>query len=177
MRKLKNEELERKTVEDFKESTKNPIIIVLDNVRSMNNIGSIFRTSDAFLVEKLYLCGITAVPPHREIQKTALGATESVDWKYFESITEAIYQLKESGYKIVAVEQTTESIFLDLFAPLKGEKFALIFGNEIDGVSDEAINSCDYSLEIPQFGSKHSFNISVSVGIVLWDLIYKIHKN
>ncbi|MFN0047864.1 MAG: RNA methyltransferase [Cytophagales bacterium] len=177
MRKLKNEELDRKSMQDFKSSLKVPIIIVLDDVRSMNNIGSIFRTSDAFLIEKIYLCGITATPPHREIQKTALGATESVDWQYFENITLAINSLKVNNYEVVAVEQTTNSIYLDSFIAEKEKKYALIFGNEVDGVSEEAIAMCQYSLEIPQFGSKHSFNISVSVGIVLWDIFTKLNKN
>jgi len=171
-RKLKNEELNRISVDDFKAIEKTPIIIILDNIRSLNNIGSVFRTSDAFLIEAVYLCGITAQPPHREIQKTALGATESVHWKYYKSTLEAIYELKNNGYKIAAIEQAENSIMLNEFIPT--EKLAVVFGNEVNGVEQEAINSSDYVIEIPQQGTKHSLNISVSCGIVIWDLYNKL---
>jgi len=175
MRKLKNEELDRKSVADFKESAKSPIVILLDNVRSMNNIGSIFRTADAFLVAKIYLCGITAAPPHRDIQKTALGATETVAWEYIESVQTALSILKAENYEIVTVEQTTEAVQLQTFVPSKGKKYALVFGNEVDGVGDIAVEMCNFSLEIPQLGHKHSLNIAVSVGIVLWDVYSKLN--
>ncbi len=177
MRKLKNEELERKSVADFRRSEKSPIAIVLDNVRSMNNIGSVFRTSDAFLVEKIYLCGITATPPHRDIHKTALGATETVAWQYFESVEMCIEKLKAENYEIVAIEQTTNSQNLHSFTLDKFAKYALIFGNEVDGVSENVMPLCDFSIEIPQLGHKHSLNISVSAGIVLWDFISKLNTS
>lgn len=170
MRKLKNSELNRLSVERFKEAEKLPYIIVLDNIRSLNNIGSIFRTADSFRIEKINLCGITATPPHREIQKTALGATESVDWQYFPDISDSLLALKNSGYTIIAVEQMDTSIHLDKFHPEKGQKLALIFGNEINGISDNAMGLVDMCIEIPQFGTKHSFNVAVSAGIVLWHL-------
>ena len=171
-RKLKNEELDRISVSDFKAAEKTPIIIVLDNIRSLNNIGSVFRTADAFLIEAVYLCGITAQPPHREIQKTALGATESVLWKYFNTTTDAIHELKSNGYKIAAIEQAENSIMLNKFIP--NGKLAVIFGNEVDGVEQLAINLSDYVIEIPQQGTKHSLNISVSCGVVIWDLVVKL---
>jgi tRNA G18 (ribose-2'-O)-methylase SpoU len=174
MKKLKTSELNRLSVEDFQKSEKNPVVVVLDNIRSMNNTGSVFRTCDAFRVEKLFLCGITATPPHREIQKTALDATESVDWEYSEDTTTAIESLKEKGFSVFAVEQTDNSLLLIDISIKEGEKIALVFGNEINGISEEALNICDYGLEIPQYGTKHSLNISVSVGIVLWDIISKI---
>lgn len=174
MRKLKNEELGRLSVEEFKTSEKNPVIIILDNVRSMHNVGSVFRTCDAFAIEKIYLCGITAQPPHREIEKTALGATQSVDWKYFQHTVDAAKQLKEEGYKIYSIEQVENSISLHDFKPYRNEKFALIFGNEVEGVSEEIISLSDAVIEIPQFGTKHSFNIVVSMGIVLWDVFVKM---
>ena len=170
MRKLLNSELDRKTVEQFRKSEKSPFVIVLDNVRSQSNVGSIFRTADAFLTEAIYLCGITAKPPHREIQKTALGATESVAWKYFLKTTDAIHDLKEDGYKIIGVEQAEESVELQDMHVEKGEKYALVFGHEVNGVAQDVINLCDQYIEIPQFGTKHSFNIAISVGIVLWEL-------
>ena len=170
MRKLLNSELDRKTVEQFKKSKKSPFIIVLDNVRSQNNVGSIFRTSDAFLTRAIYLCGITAKPPHREIRKTALGATESVEWKYFSKTIDAIKDLKEKGYRIIGVEQVEESISLNDFKLDQDQKYALVFGHEINGVDQEIINQCDSCIEIPQFGTKHSFNIAIGVGIVLWEL-------
>jgi 23S rRNA (guanosine2251-2'-O)-methyltransferase len=170
MRKLLNKELERKTVDQFRKSEKSPFAVVLDNVRSQSNVGSIFRTADAFLTEAIYLCGITAKPPNREIQKTALGATESVTWKYFPKTTDAILDLKEEGYKIIGIEQTEGSIELQDMHIEKGEKYALVFGHEVDGVDQNVLNICDICVEIPQFGTKHSFNIAVSAGIVLWEL-------
>ncbi|MCX6321812.1 MAG: RNA methyltransferase [Bacteroidia bacterium] len=170
MRKLLNRELERKTVVQFRKSKKSPFAIVLDNVRSQSNVGSIFRTADAFLTKAIYLCGITAKPPHREIQKTALGATESVTWKYFPKTTDAILDLKEEGYKIIGIEQTEGSVELQDMHVEKGEKYALVFGHEVDGVDQNVLNLCDICVEIPQFGTKHSFNIAVSAGIVLWEL-------
>jgi len=170
MRKLLNRELKRKSVEQFRKSEKSPFVIVLDNVRSHSNVGSIFRTADAFLTESIYLCGITAKPPHREIQKTALGATESVAWKYFPKTTDAIHNLKESGYTIIGIEQAEGSVTLDDFKVENDKKYALIFGHEINGVDQEVLNNCDFCIEIPQFGTKHSFNIAISVGIVLWEL-------
>lgn len=173
MRKLLNSELGRKTVQQFRESEKSPFIIVLDNVRSQQNVGSIFRTADAFLAEAIYLCGITGQPPAREIQKTALGATETVAWKYFSKTTEALDELKSQGYSIVAIEQAEGSTELQDFEVKPGTKYALIFGHEVNGVSEEAISLCDECIEIPQFGTKHSFNIAVSAGIVLWELSTK----
>ena len=174
MRKLLNSELNRKSTEEFRKAGKNPFLIVLDNVRSHNNIGSIFRSADAFLVEDVYLCGITATPPHRDIQKTALGATESVSWKYFEKTLTAIAELKKSGYRIIAVEQAEGSVYLNDFIPEPEFKYALVFGHEINGVAQEVIDMCDYVIEIPQYGTKHSFNIAVSTGIVLWELNRKM---
>lgn len=168
MRKLANEELNRLEIDDFKTAKKNPIVIVLDNVRSMNNVGSAFRTGDAFLVEKILLCGITAKPPHREINKTALGATESVEWEHFEHTGEAINQLKKEGYTVLSIEQAEKSVSLDDFTPVKDEKYAFVFGNEVYGVDQEVVDGSDNCLEIPQFGTKHSLNISVSIGVVLW---------
>lgn len=170
MRKIANEELNRLSVEDFKSAAKKPLVIVLDNIRSLNNIGSVFRTADAFLIEKIYLCGITATPPHREIHKTALGATESVAWEYVENTIDCINQLKSEGYKILSVEQTEGSTMLQNFQPnFTHEKYVLVFGNEVEGVADEVIAVSDYCIEIPQYGTKHSLNISVSVGIVVWE--------
>jgi len=173
MRKLLNEELERMDVAGFKQSRKNPFVLVLDNIRSLNNIGSAFRTADAFRIEAIYLCGITACPPHRDIQKTALGATKSVDWVYYEHTMDAVTGLRERGYRIVAVEQADESILLPDFRLKKDEKVALIFGNEVKGVEEKVVINADEVVEIPQFGTKHSLNISVSVGVVLWDLWVK----
>lgn len=174
MRKLKNEELNRISVNEFKSAKKIPVCILLDNVRSMNNIGSAFRTSDAFLIEKLYLGGITATPPHREINKTALGATESVDWEHVENGAELINHLKAEGYKIFAVEQATGSIMLNKFEPTKNDKYCIIFGNEVFGVDDKLVELADGCIEIPQFGTKHSLNISVSLGVVVWDIFSKL---
>lgn len=173
MRKLKVSELKRKSIQEFREAEKSPFVIIMDNVRSLNNIGSIFRTADAFMVAGIYLCGITARPPHRDIHKTALGATESVDWKYFDSTEEAIAELKGQGYSVISVEQVDKSVSLQDFIPEAGKKYALIFGHEVKGVSDEALKMSDISLEIPQFGTKHSFNIAVSAGIVMWELYRK----
>ncbi|TAI46995.1 RNA methyltransferase [Flagellimonas allohymeniacidonis] len=170
MRKLENEELERLNVEEFKQATKTPLILVLDNIRSLNNIGSVFRTADAFLIEKIYLCGITATPPHKDIRKTALGATESVDWAYCKDTLELVKALKKEGVKVIAVEQAENTVMLHDFYPEKGKKMALIFGNEVKGVAQDVVSACDGVLEIPQFGTKHSLNISVSTGVVVWDL-------
>jgi 23S rRNA (guanosine2251-2'-O)-methyltransferase len=174
LRKLKLDELNRASVTEFKAQEKLPVIVVLDNVRSMHNVGSLFRTCDGFAVEKVYLCGITSQPPHREIEKTALGATQSVSWAYYADPLQAIVQLRIDGYKIIAVEQAEKSIMLNEFEANKNEKYALIFGNEVNGVSDEVMNVIDACIEIPQFGTKHSFNIVVSAGIVLWDFFSKI---
>jgi len=174
MRKLKNEELGRLKVEEFKETQKNPIVIVLDNVRSMHNVGSAFRTADAFLVREVYLCGITARPPHRDIHKTALGSTESVDWQYFKDTVDAIDFLKKKEYKILSVEQADKSIDLHEYQAIPNEKYALVFGNEVYGVDENVIRLSDTVVEIPQFGTKHSLNISVSVGIVVWDILTKM---
>jgi 23S rRNA (guanosine2251-2'-O)-methyltransferase len=170
MKKLRNEELNRKTLDEFRQAGKNPVIVVLDNVRSLNNIGSIFRTCDAFLIEGICLCGITATPPHREISKTALGATESVDWKYYEHTATAVEELQKQGYRIYAVEQTVHSCALHDFKIISGEKYVLIFGHEINGVDQEVVDLCDGVIEIPQHGTKHSLNIAVSAGIVLWEV-------
>jgi 23S rRNA (guanosine2251-2'-O)-methyltransferase len=170
MRKLINRELHRKTLEQFRKTKKAPFIIVLDNVRSQSNVGSIFRTADAFLTEAIYLCGITSSPPHREIQKTALGATESVFWEYFPETSTAVNELKAKGYKIVAVEQAEGSIALQDLQIENNQKYALVFGHEVNGVDQEILNNCDLCVEIPQFGTKHSFNIAISVGIVLWEV-------
>jgi 23S rRNA (guanosine2251-2'-O)-methyltransferase len=177
MQKLKLEELGRISVDQFKESEKIPVCILLDNVRSLHNVGSAFRTADAFRVEKIFLTGITGTPPHREIQKTALGATESVAWEYVQSTSEIIKNLKSQNYKIVIVEQTTDSIPLQTFFGEKDQKYCLVFGNEVDGVSDEAIALGDLALEIPQLGTKHSLNISVCLGIVMWELFKKLDNS
>ena len=168
-KKLKLEELNRMSIEDFKKSTKDSIIVLLDNVRSLNNIGSVFRTCDAMGVKKVYLCGITATPPHREIRKTAIGASESIDWEYAENALEIIKKYKKLKYSLIAVEQTSKSISLENYSH-NMEETLLIFGNEIDGVSQNLIDQCDISLEIPQYGTKHSMNISVTTGMVLWTL-------
>lgn len=170
MRKLLNSELERKSVEQFRKTKKAPFIVVLDNVRSQSNVGSIFRTADAFLTEAIYLCGITSCPPHREIQKTALGATESVAWMYFSKTMDAIAELRENGFKIIAVEQAEDSVELQNLKIDAKYKYALVFGHEVNGVDQEVINCCDMCVEIPQFGTKHSFNIAISAGIVLWEV-------
>ncbi|PXX96208.1 RNA methyltransferase [Marinifilum breve] len=175
MRKLKNSELDRKSIDEFKASDKTPIIIVLDNVRSLNNIGSVFRTSDALLIEAVYLCGITATPPHRELHKTALGAEDSVQWEYFKNTEDAVAKLKENGFDVYSVEQAENSLSLENFETNASKKYALIFGNEVKGVQQKIVDASDGCIEIPQFGTKHSFNISVSCGIVLWDLFSKMN--
>ena len=174
MRKLANAELDRLNKEEFKEAPKTPLIVILDDIRSLHNIGSVFRTSDAFLIEKIYLCGITAVPPNKEIHKTALGATDTVAWEYAKDVLEVISKLKEDKVKIFSIEQTENAIMLNDFEIQPKEKYALIFGNEVKGVAQDAINMSDGVIEIPQLGSKHSLNISVSAGIVIWDLFQKM---
>ncbi len=174
MKKLSMDELNRISSEEFKKKEKFPLILILDNIRSMMNTGSVFRTSDAFRLEGIYLCGITATPPHREINKTALGATESVEWKYFEKTTDAIKLLKNKGYVIVALEQTSESKDLMHFKPDKNKKYAIIFGNEVKGVENEALSLCDFCIEIPQFGTKHSLNVAVTAGIVVYSFFMKL---
>jgi len=175
MRKLRNDELDRKSVGDFRKAEKFPVVLVLDNIRSFHNVGSVFRTADAFLVEGVYLCGITGQPPHRDINKTALGATESVDWEYFPETFEALDRLKRDNYEILAIEQTENSIALNDFSPDINKKYALVFGHEVNGVNQKIIDACAGSLEIPQAGTKHSLNISVSVGVVIWDMYSKMH--
>ena len=175
MRKLENSELDRKSIEDFKKSDKTPLILVLDDIRSLHNIGSVFRTSDAFLVEKIILCGITATPPNKEIHKTALGATETVAWEHHENVLEVIENLKKENVMTLAIEQVESSIFLQDFKVTKNQKYALVFGNEVYGVSQEAVAICDGCIEIPQLGTKHSLNIAVSAGIVVWDLFQKLN--
>lgn len=173
MRKLKNEELIRKTVSDFKQAEKTPLILILDNIRSLNNIGSVFRTADAFLIEKIYLCGITATPPHKDIHKTALGATENVAWEYVENTLNVVQKLQNEKVSVWAIEQTEKAILLDAFQPKKNIKHAFILGNEVRGVAQEVVNACGQALEIPQFGTKHSLNISVATGVVVWDYFTK----
>ncbi len=174
MRKIRNDELDRKSVEEFKRSEKRPIVLVLDSVRSLNNIGSVLRTADAFLCSSVYLCGISAQPPHREIHKTALGAEESVEWKYFSAVEKALEELKSDDYTIIAIEQVESGISLLDFKPEAQKKYAFVFGHEVNGVSDEALSLCDLAIEIPQQGSKHSLNISVCVGVVVWDCVAKM---
>ena len=174
MKKLKLEELGRISVDEFKGAEKLPVCIILDNVRSLHNVGSAFRTADAFRMEKIYLTGITGTPPHREIQKSALGATESVVWEYVENTVQAIETLKSQGYQIIIIEQTTQSKPLNTFTPEEGKKYCLVFGNEVDGVSEEAVALGDVAIEIPQIGTKHSLNISVCLGIVCWEFFWKL---
>jgi tRNA G18 (ribose-2'-O)-methylase SpoU len=174
MRKLKITELNRLTVRAFKESKKIPLVVVLDHVRSLNNVGSVFRTSDAFRVEAVYLCGITACPPHPEIHKTALGAEDTVDWVYYKDTLEAVDKLKKKGYTLCVAEQTEGSIMLDKFVVEKGGKYAVIFGNEVKGVRQEVVDNCHLCVEIPQYGTKHSLNVSVSAGIVIWDFFKQL---
>ncbi|WP_271767403.1 RNA methyltransferase [Aquimarina algiphila] len=173
-RKLKNSELDRKTIAEFKASIKTPLLIILDNIRSLNNIGSVFRTADAFLIEKIYLCGITATPPHKDIQKTALGATETVDWEHHEDTLKLVEDLKLENIKILSIEQAENAILLNDFIPQPNQKYAVIFGNEVKGVQQDVVSESDDVIEIPQYGSKHSLNISVSAGVVIWDIFNKI---
>ena len=174
MRKLKNNELHRLDVESFKKAEKTPLIVVLDNVRSLNNIGSVFRTADAFIIKAVYLCGITAKPPHKDIHKTALGATDSIDWTYYDNTLSAIEHLKQAGIKIVSVEQVDTAIPLQNFEVDKQQTYALVFGNEVKGVQQSVVEASDYCVEIPQFGTKHSLNIAVSAGVVLWEFVRKM---
>lgn len=174
MRKLRNNELGRISVNEFKQAEKTPIIVVLDNIRSLNNIGSVFRTSDAFLIEKIYLCGITAIPPNKEIHKTALGSTESVDWEYREDTLELIQELQQKNIVVASIEQAEESTLLNEFQPNPNEKLAVVFGNEVKGVQQTVVSTSHFCVEIPQLGTKHSLNISVSCGVVLWDLFQKM---
>lgn len=176
MRKLKNNELNRLSVKEFKSSRKTPIIVILDNIRSLNNIGSVFRTSDAFLIEKIYLCGITAIPPNKDIHKTALGATDSVEWEYNKDTSDVIAHLKSKSYKILSIEQAENATMLQDFDLSKDEKYAVIFGNEVKGVQQEIVDLSDYCIEIPQYGTKHSLNISVSAGVVLWEFFRKFNS-
>ncbi len=177
MRKLLNEELPRLSKEEFKTTEKSPIVLVLDNIRSHLNVGSVFRTADAFLVEAIYLCGITGTPPHRDINKTALGATETVSWKHFPSNMEAINELRQNGYQIISIEQAENAVMLNDFKPVQGTKYAIVFGNEVDGVEQEVVSLSDLVIEIPQYGMKHSLNISVSAGIVVWDVVQKLRNS
>mgnify|MGYP001091692447 CR=1 FL=1 len=170
MRKLGMDELNRLSVDEFRESAKMPVVVVLDNIRSMHNVGSVFRTADAFLIQGIYLCGYTPQPPHRDINKTALGATDTVEWKYFQDIQEALKELKEEGYRVFAVEQVENSIPLQEMARQHSGKTVVVFGNEVSGVGEGALKLCDGSVEIPQWGMKHSLNISIAAGIVLWEL-------
>jgi len=167
-------DLNRVGIAEFKEQDKLPVVVILDNVRSMNNVGSAFRTGDGFAIEKIILCGITAQPPHREIEKTAIGATQSVEWVHYDETLAAIRDLRNDGYEIIAIEQAVESVMLNKFIPDQTKKYALIFGNEVNGVSDEVMAEIDKCIEIPQFGTKHSFNIVISAGIVLWDFYAKL---
>lgn len=176
MRKLKLDELNRLDVAEFKQEEKIPLVVILENIRSLNNIGAIFRTSDAFKVEAIYLTGITAKPPHREIQKTALGATESVDWKYFENTNEALLELKSKGYFIGSIEQAEGSTDLNDLNQLNISKLAIVMGNEVAGVEQETINQSDACIEIPQYGTKHSLNVGVCAGIVIWEAFKLLHK-
>ena len=174
MRKLKNSELDRLNVDEFKSAEKTPLIIILDNIRSLNNIGSVFRTSDAFLVEKIYLCGITATPPHNDIRKTALGSTETVDWEYVEHTIDLVNKLKAEGTKVISIEQAEKATMLNDFQPETNQKYALVFGNEVKGVAQDVVDTSDVVIEVPQFGTKHSLNISVSCGVVVWDVFSKL---
>jgi tRNA G18 (ribose-2'-O)-methylase SpoU len=172
-KKLKLWELQRVSEEDFKQQQKNPIVVVLDDIRSLNNIGSFFRTADAFNISKIYLCGITACPPNKDIHKTALGATETITWEYRNSTLEACEELKKEGFTLCSIEQTEKTTFLQNIHELSGDKFALVFGNEVNGVNQEVVNASDYVIEIPQFGTKHSLNVSVCAGVVMWEFCKK----
>lgn len=175
-RKLKNRELGRISAEEYKEQIKTPLILILDNIRSLNNVGAVFRTGDAFLVEKIYLCGITATPPHKDIRKTALGATESVEWEYVEDTLALVQKLQQEGVVVVSIEQAEDSIQLNDFTPASNKTYALVFGNEVKGVQQQVVSASNLVLEIPQYGTKHSLNISVSTGVVIWDLFSKLNK-
>ncbi len=177
MRKLLNEELPRLTKEEFETVPKSPLVIVLDNVRSHLNVGAVFRTADAFLIEAVYLCGITGIPPHRDIHKTALGATETVKWEYCETTLIAVNRLKEMGYHLISIEQAAGATLLHTFIPDRNRKYAVVFGNEVEGVSQEVVTLSDTVIEIPQYGTKHSLNIAVSTGIVIWDLVCKLRES
>lgn len=176
MRKLKNNELGRKNVAEFKEASKTPIIVILDNVRSANNVGSVFRSSDAFLIEKIYLCGITATPPNKDIQRTALGATDSVDWEYAEDTLSVVKKLQNNGVYVASIEQAENAIMLNKFTPATNTKIAIVMGNEVKGVQQDVVSASNTCIEIPQLGTKHSLNISVTCGITLWDLFNKVTK-
>lgn len=174
MRKLKNSELNRKNIDEFKQSDKTPLIVILDNIRSLNNIGSVFRTSDAFLVEKIYLCGITATPPNKEIHKTALGSTDSVDWEYSENTIDVVDKLKAENIEIISIEQAENAVMLNDFVADRNKKYAIIFGNEVKGVEQKIVSASDKVIEIPQYGTKHSLNISVSAGVVIWEMFKQL---
>lgn len=176
LRKLKVTEMNRLTMEQFKEASKLPLVVVLDEVRSLHNIGAVFRTSDAFLIKSIFLCGITATPPHPEMHKTALGAEYTVDWKYFKETRQAVEELKASGYTILAVEQCEGSISLADFALDKDKRYAVVLGNEVKGVQQEIVDMCDGCVEIPQYGTKHSLNVSVTAGIILWEFANKLMR-
>ena len=176
MRKLANEELDRLDVEGYKKAVKTPLILILDNVRSLNNIGSVFRTADAFRVAKIYLCGITATPPHKDIHKTALGATATVDWEYKKTTLEAVKELQQQNIEVIALEQADQAVLLHEFQPIAGIRYALVFGNEVKGVGQEVVEACNTVVEIPQFGTKHSLNIAVSAGVTVWDFWNKLPK-
>ena len=175
MKKLSMDELQRSSIEDFKNSGKHPLVVVLDSVRSMSNVGSIFRTCDGFAVEKLFLCGITAQPPHKEITKTALGATESVDWEYRQDVVELVIQLKNEHFKVFLIEQTDNSIMLDQFQYQPQDKIAIVLGNEVFGVDEKLLPLCDGVIEIPQYGTKHSFNVTIAGGIVIWEMVKQMN--
>ena len=176
MRKLKNSELDRLSVDEFKDTKKTPLIVILDNIRSLNNIGSVFRTSDAFLIEKIYLCGITAKPPHKDIHKTALGSTDTVVWEYVKDTLEVVKSLQAQNVKVISIEQAENATMLNDFTPQPKTTYAIVFGNEVKGVQQEVVNTSDVVIEIPQYGTKHSLNISVSCGVVNWDLFCKLSR-
>lgn len=176
LKKLKNSELNRKSVSEFKSAEKTPIIVILDNIRSSNNVGSVFRSSDAFLIEKIYLCGITATPPNKDIQRTALGATDSVDWEYQKDTMSVVRKLQEDGVCVASIEQAENAVMLNEFKPMNGQKIAIVMGNEVKGVQQDVVSASNTCIEIPQLGTKHSLNISVTCGVVLWDLLGKLHK-
>ena len=176
MKKLSMDELQRSSIEDFKNSGKHPLVVVLDSVRSMSNVGYIFRTCDGFAVEKLFLCGITAQPPHKEITKTALGATESVDWEYRQDVVELVIQLKNEHFKVFLIEQTDNSIMLDQFQYQPQDKIAIVLGNEVFGVDEKLLPICDGVIEIPQYGTKHSFNVTIAGGIVIWEMVKQMNS-